>query len=98
MIESGFAYLSVLIFLAAIIVYSDKVYQWKLYRYLPAIVILYFLVMLLSTLGLWQKTAEVTAAYKGIKSNLLPVMIFLMLLHADLRKIARLGRKMLLTF
>jgi len=98
MIESGFAYLSVLIFLAAIIVYSDKVYQWKLYRYLPAIVILYFLVMLLSTLGLWQKTAEVTAAYKGIKSNLLPVMIFLMLLHADLRKIARLGKKMLLTF
>jgi uncharacterized membrane protein len=98
MIESGFSYLSILIFLASLIVYVDKRYRFKLFDYLPAIVILYFLVMLFSTLGLWQKTAEITSAYKSVKSNLLPVMIFLMLLHADLRKIARLGKKMLLTF
>jgi len=98
MIENGFAYLSLLIFLASVIVYLDRSYRFKLFDYLPAIVILYFLVMLFSTLGLWQKTAEITAAYKGIKSNLLPAMIFLMLLHADLRKIAGLGGKMLLTF
>ena len=98
MIENGFAYLSLLIFLASVIVYLDRSYHFKLFDYLPAIVILYFLVMLFSTLGLWQKTAEITAAYKGIKSNLLPAMIFLMLLHADLRKIAGLGGKMLLTF
>ena len=98
MIESGFAYLALLIFLAALIVYVDKHYRFKLFDYLPAIVILYFVVMLFSTMGLWQKTAEITATYKDIKSNLLPAMIFLMLLHADLRKIARLGKKMLLTF
>jgi len=98
MIESGFSYLALLILLASLIVYSDKVYRLRLFHYLPAIVILYFLVMLLSTLGVWQKTADITATYKSIKSNLLPVMIFLMLLQADLRKIIKLGKKMLLTF
>jgi len=98
MIVGGFSYLALLIFLAAAIVYSDKVYRLKLYDYLPAIVVLYFLVMLLSTFGLWQKSAEITATYKGVKSDLLPAMIFLMLLRADLRKIAKLGKKMLFTF
>ena len=98
MIESGFAYLALLIFLASVIVYSDKVYKLRIYNYLPAIVILYFLVMVFSTLGVWHKTTEITATYKSIKSNLLPAMIFLMLLQADLRKIAKLGKKMLLTF
>ncbi len=98
MIVTGFSYLALLIFLASLIVYVDKRYQSKLFDYLPAIVILYFLVMLLSTMGVWQKTAEITSTYKSVKSNLLPVMIFLMLLQADLRKIAKLGKKMLLTF
>ena len=98
MIVTGFSYLALLIFLASLIVYVDKRYHSKLFDYLPAIVILYFVVMLLSTMGMWQKTAEITATYKSVKSNLLPVMIFLMLLQADLRKIAKLGKKMLLTF
>ncbi len=98
MIETGFSYLALLIFLASSIVYIDKRYQPKLFEYLPAIVILYFVVMLLSTLGLWQKTPDITATYKEIKSDILPMMIFLMLLQADLRKIFKLGKKMLLTF
>ena len=98
MVENGFAYLALLIFLSSVIVYSDKVYKFRFYNYLPAIVVLYFLVMLLSTFGVWYKNPEITETYKAVKSNLLPVMIFLMLLKADLRKIAKLGRKMLLTF
>jgi uncharacterized membrane protein len=54
--------------------------------------------MLFSTFGLWQKTDSVTAVYKGVKTNLLPAMIFLMLLSADMREILKLGKKMLLTF
>ncbi|MEA3418776.1 MAG: DUF819 family protein [Campylobacterota bacterium] len=98
MIETGFSYLALLIFLSSLIVYGEKRYQLKLFHYLPAIVIIYFVVMLLSTFGVWQKNSEITATYKTVKSNILPAMIFLMLLHADLRKIMKLGRKMLLTF
>lgn len=98
MIEDGFSYLSLLIFLSASIVFVEKRYSYKIFEYLPAIVILYFLMMLLSSLGLWQKTEEITATYKTIKSNILPAMIFLMLLLADMREIVKLGKKMLLTF
>jgi len=98
MIENGFSYLAVLMMIASSIVYIEKRSQHKLFEYLPAIVILYFVVMLASTFGLWEKTESVTATYKGIKSNLLPAMIFLMLLLADMREIFKLGRKMLLTF
>ncbi len=98
MIENGFTYLSVLMMLASGIVYTEKKTHNKLFAYLPGIVILYFAVMLFSTFGLWHKTESVTAAYKSVKSNLLPAMIFLMLLSADMREILKLGKKMLLTF
>lgn len=98
MIENGFTYLAVLMMIAASIVYAEKKSQHKLFEYLPAIVIVYFVVMLASTFGLWHKTESVTATYKSVKSNLLPAMIFLMLLLADMREILKLGKKMLLTF
>jgi len=98
MIENGILYLAALILIASGIVYTEKKTEAKLFEYLPSIVIIYFVVMLFSTFGLWQKTDSVTAVYKGVKSNLLPAMIFLMLLSADMREILKLGKKMLLTF
>ena len=98
MIENGFTYLAVLMIIGSAIVYTEKKTQYRLFEYLPAIVIIYFVVMLFSTFGLWQKSESVTATYKVVKSNLLPAMIFLMLLSADMREIFKLGKKMLLTF
>ncbi|MCF6244822.1 MAG: DUF819 family protein [Sulfurovum sp.] len=98
MIENGFSYLAMLMMIAASIVYTENKSQHKLFEYLPAIVIIYFTVMLASTFGLWEKTDSINATYKAVKSNLLPAMIFLMLLLADMREIFKLGSKMLLTF
>jgi uncharacterized membrane protein len=98
MIENGLLYVAVLAITAAFIVFIEKRTQAKLFKYLPAIVLLYFVVMLMSTFGVWQKSESVTATYKVLKSNLLPAMIFLMLLLADMREIIKLGKKMLLTF
>jgi len=98
MIEDGFTYVALLAMIGAVIVYTEKKSRYKLFEYLPSIVILYFVVMLFSTFGVWQKSESVTAAYTFLKSNLLPAMIFLMLLCADMREIFKLGKKMLLTF
>ncbi len=98
MIENGYIYLLAIMMIASSIVYIEKKSQHRFFEYLPSIVIIYFVVMLFSTFGLWQKTDSVTAVYKGVKSNLLPAMIFLMLLSADMREIFKLGKKMLLTF
>lgn len=98
MIENGLSYVAVLILISASVVLVEKKTQHKLFEYLPAIVIIYFSVMLFSTFGLWQKTESTTATYRFLKSNLLPAMIFLMLLSADMREIFKLGKKMILTF
>ncbi len=97
MIESGFAYFAALLFTIAVVVQLDRKYE-KFFSYVPGIVVIYFLVMTFSSLGLWKQTDDVNLYYKHIKGNILPVMIFLMLLHCDLKKIFRLGPKMLMGF
>ena len=98
MITTAFPYLSILIFIASMLVYIETKTKVKFFDYLPAIVILYFTVMTLSTFGVWEKTDEINHVYKAFKANLLPAMIFLMLLQSDIRAILKLGKKILLTF
>jgi uncharacterized membrane protein len=98
MITTAFPYITILIFIASILVFIEAKTKAKFFEYLPAIVILYFTIMTLSTLELWTKTEEITTSYKVFKSNLLPAMIFLMLLQTDIRKILKLGKKILFTF
>jgi len=98
LITTAFPYITILIFIASGLVYLEAQKNYKLFKYLPAIVILYFMVMTFSTLGVWERTDEINSAYKAFKSNLLPAMIFLMLLQSDIRTILKLGGKTLLTF
>ncbi len=98
MIETSFPYITLLIFIASILVYIEHKTKAKIFEYLPAIVILYFTIMTLSSLEVWTKADEINSTYKAFKSNLLPSMIFLMLLQSDIRKILKLGKKILLTF
>lgn len=98
MITKGFTYVAFLLFFASLLVLAEKKSKSKFFNYVPAIVLLYFTAMLLSTFGVWQNNKEITAVYKGLKDNLLPAMIFLMLLRCDLRKISKLGPKMIIGF
>ena len=97
MITSGFAYVAVLLFLAAVLVYAEKKEVLRLFRWVPAVVLLYLLTMLLATLGLWDQAAT-APAYRALKNNLTYAMIFAMLLRCDVRKLAGLGGKMMLGF
>ena len=98
MITSSFIYVTALLVIAASLKFLETSTRWRLFEYLPAIVSLYFVVMLCSTFGVWEKTEDITNAYKMLRNNLLPAMIFLMLLDADLRQIKQLGGRMLLAF
>ena len=91
-------YLAVLAMTAASIVFLEQRIQARIFKYLPGIVVLYFTVMLFSTFGVWQKTESINTVYDTMKTNLLPAMIFLMLLSADIRQIVKLGKKMLAAF
>ncbi len=98
MITNGFTYVAVIVFFASLVVFLEKSSKSKIFNYLPAIVIIYFTIMLLSTFGLWEKTDDVNSYYKSVRGGILNAMIFLMLLRADLRQIAKLGPKMIIGF
>ncbi len=94
MITNGFTYIAVLIFLAAILVWLQKYTKAKFFDFVPPIVLLYLLTMIFCTVGVWDLEAT-KPAYSALKNNILFAMIFLMLLRCDIRKILKLGPKML---
>lgn len=94
MITNGFTYIAVLIFLAAFLVWLQKYTKWKFFDYVPPIVLLYLVTMIMCTLNVWDLKAT-KSAYSALKNNILYAMIFLMLLRCDIRKILKLGPKML---
>lgn len=98
MITNGFTYLAFIVFFGAVIVWAEKSHKGKFFKYVPAVVLIYLISMLLSTFNVWQHTDDVKQYYSIFRGILLPSMIFLMLLRCDLRKIMKLGPKMLLGF
>lgn len=94
MITNGFTYVAVLVFTAAMLVWLQKTTKSKFFEYAPPIVLLYLITMIFCTCGVWDLAAT-KPAYSALKNNILFAMIFLMLLRCDIRKIIKLGPKML---
>ena len=101
MIQNGFMYIAALIFIAAVLVSLPRIFKGKIagriFNFAPPIVLIYLGLMMLCTIGLWDLEATATA-YSSLKNPLLYAMLFIMLLRCDLRKIIRLGPKMLIGF
>ncbi len=101
MITDSFTYIAVLIFIAAVLIYLPKLLPGKgaqrFFSFVPPVVLIYIGMMALCTLKAWDLPAT-SAAYSSLKNPLLYAMLFIMLLRCDMRKIARLGGKMLTGF
>ena len=76
---------------------SAKGGMQKFFKYVPAVVLCYLIAMFLCTLGVWDM-AETKPAYSALKNNLTYAMIFAMLLRCNIRKVLKLGPKMLIGF
>ena len=101
MIKDGFLYLAALIFAAAVLVNLPKIFKGKkaqvFFNFAPPIVLIYLGLMLLCTMKVWDLSAT-SAVYKSVKNPILYAMLFIMLLRCDLKKIIKLGSKMLIGF
>ena len=97
MITDGFAYVALLLFLAGVLVTLEKKTGWKFFKFIPAVVLLYLLAMLLCTLKVWDMEST-KPAYSALKNPLTYAMVFAMLLRCDIRKVIKLGPKMLIGF
>src|SRR5665648_1110049 len=97
MITNGFTYIAFLIFFASMLVAVKKYTNWKIFNFIPPIVMVYLFNMFFCTINLWDMEAT-AAAYSGTKNKLLYAMIFVMLLRCDFRKLAKLGGRMIAIF
>lgn len=97
MISSPLSYLALLAFVATLFAYLQK-REPRLFEYLPVAVIIYALSMAAGSFGLFERNEAIEALYTTAKSNLLPAMLFLMLLGVDFSSFFRLGRSLLLAY
>ncbi|HLR20548.1 MAG TPA: DUF819 family protein [Tissierellaceae bacterium] len=97
MITNGFTYIALLVFFSAMLVAVRKLTNWKIFEFVPPIVMVYLFNMLFATINLWDMEAT-SYAFSATKNNLLYAMIFVMLLRCDFRKLAKLGGRMISIF
>ena len=102
MITDGFMYIAALIFIAAILVNLPKFFKnskvaKQIFNFAPPIVLIYLGLMILCSVKLWDLEAT-AATYSAMKNPILYAMLFIMLLRCDLKKIVKLGPKMLIGF
>lgn len=101
MITDGFTYIAALFFTASVLICLPRILKGRraqaFFQFAPPIVLIYLGLMLLCTLKFWnlETTKE---AYTSLKNPLLYAMLFIMLLRCDMKKIVKLGPKMLLGF
>ena len=99
MIESGFMYLASLVLFAGVVATLEMKYKdVTFFKYVPTPVILYVGCMLFATFDLWTGNDAIRDTYRTVRGHLIPAMIFVMLLRCDIRKILKLGPRMLLGF
>ncbi|MCQ4023268.1 MULTISPECIES: DUF819 domain-containing protein [unclassified Ruminococcus] len=101
MIKDGFLYLAAIIFISALLICLPRFFKGKtakkVFSFAPPIVLIYLGLMMLCTFKLWDLDAT-AATYSTMKNPILYAMLFLMLLRCDLKKIVKLGPKMLIGF
>lgn len=96
-ITNGFTFIAFLMFLAGGLLALEKYAKWKIFNIVPPLVWIYILNMVFCTVGVYNSDA-CSAAYSGLKNNLLYAMIFVMLLRCDFRKLIKLSGRMIAIF
>lgn len=71
---------------------------WKVFNYLPGIVMVYALSMLIAQSAQWHDNEAITQSYQLLKNNLLPAMLFLMLLSINFKAFLGMGRALLIAY
>lgn len=97
MIQDGLLMLGAVLGIAMVLIILERSTGWKIFRFVPGMVMMYLLMATLNSLGVFGAEDATREPIAAVKDVALPAMIFLFLFGCDLRKIIRLGPKLLLT-
>lgn len=98
MISSAAAYLFTLALIATFFSLLEQKTRLKVFKFIPAVVMIYVFSMLLASFGVFEQNEEINNIYTNTKKNLLPAMLFLMLLQVDFRHFLKLGKHLLISY
>lgn len=98
MISSPLFYLLSLVFIATFFTLLEKKTKLKFLDYLPPVVLIYALSMILAGNRVFEANESINGAYTLAKTNLLPAMLFLMLLKIDFSHFLKLGKNLILAY
>jgi uncharacterized membrane protein len=94
---SSLYYLLSIAFIALFIMWLEQK-KYKIFNYLPGIVIVYALSMAIAQLNSWNENSDITQTYKLLKNNLLPAMLFLMLLSINFKAFFAMRHSLLIAY
>jgi len=98
LIETPFSYLFVIALSVTFFHLLATRTKMRVFEYLPAVVMIYAFMLLLASMGVFTYNEAINSLYTQTKTNLLPAMLFLMLLEIDFRHFLKLGKKLLLAY
>lgn len=98
MIETVWPYLAVMLLAAGLFPSLEQAYGWRFFSVLPPIVLTYLLVTALAVGSLWTTTPQIASAQSLVIAQLLPALLFLLMVTCDLRAILAVGPRVLAVF
>ena len=98
LITSPLAYLFTLALVVTLFHLLESKTSFKIFKYIPAVVMIYAFSMFLGSVGVFHFNESINSIYKLTKTNLLPAMLFLMLLQVDFRHFFKLGKSLLISY
>lgn len=98
MIQTIWPYIALMLLCAGIFPALERRFGWKIFAIMPPIVMTYLLVTALAATGLWQINEPIRAAQSTLIAQLVPALLFLLMIHCDLRAIFALGPRVLGVF
>ena len=98
MISSPIIYLFIIALTATFFNLLETKSKLKVFKFIPAVVMIYAFSMFLASMNVFESNEGINAIYKLTKTNLLPAMLFLMLLQVDLRHFFKLGKSLIISY
>jgi uncharacterized membrane protein len=98
MIHTVWPYLALMLLIAGTFPMLERRFGWRVFSVMPPIVMVYLSVTALSVSGLWHIDGDIQAAQKTLIAQVIPAMLFLLMINCDLRAIFALGPRVLAVF
>lgn len=95
-ITTALQYFAALLAITAFVFFLYKKFPNKVFKWVPAVMVVFIIVVCCNTFGVWSFQNEAIAgARNGYLKYVIPFMIFCISVQSNVQKIAKVGPKML---